>query len=183
MRARYSFFLRPGGAVLKSKQVMSGSMDQVTVRHAFRTTLLAGGIILAVAGGAVAQAASGPSAEYLLNAENDRANWVLPARSYSGNRQIEEAEIGPQDVGQMKVAWTFKLPGSDPVETAPIVWDGTVYVTSGQDDVFALEAETGELKWQYRPNAKQQVGFPRNRGVAIYDGVVFVGMIKDISLL
>jgi outer membrane protein assembly factor BamB len=63
------------------------------------------------------------------------------------------------------------------VETAPIVWDGTVYVTSGRDDVFALDAKTGEVKWQYRPNARQQVGFPRNRGVAIYDGMVFIGMI------
>ena len=54
---------------------------------------------------------------------------------------------------------------------------GTVYVTSERDDVFALDAKTGEVKWQYRPNARQQVGFPRNRGVAIYDGMVFIGMI------
>ncbi len=39
----------------------------------------------------------------------------------------------------MKVARTFNLPGNDPVETAPIVWDETVYVTSGHDDVFALD--------------------------------------------
>ena len=63
------------------------------------------------------------------------------------------------------------------METAPIVWDGTVYVTSGQDDVFALDAKSGEVKWEYRPNAEQQVGFPRNRGVAVYDGTVFIGMI------
>jgi outer membrane protein assembly factor BamB len=159
---------------------VTGSMDQATgqIMRIFRTTLLAAGIVLAVAGGALAQAAPGPSTQDLLNAENDQVHWILPARSYSGNRQIEESEIGPQDVGQMKVAWTFKLPGSDPVETAPIVWNGTVYVTSGQDDVFALDAKTGELKWQYRPNAEQKVGFPRNRGVAIYGGTVFIGMIN-----
>ena len=145
--------------------------------HTFHATLLAGVAILVVAGLSLGQTASGPSSENLLNAEKDRANWILPARSYSGNRQIEESEIGPQNVDQMKVAWTFKLPGNDPVETAPIVWDGTVYVTSGQDDVFALDAKTSEVKWQYRPNARQQVGFPRNRGVAIYDGMVFIGMI------
>jgi outer membrane protein assembly factor BamB len=78
----------------------------------------------------------------------------------------------------MKVAWMFKLPGSDPVETAPIVWDGMVYVTSGRDDVFALDARSGEVKWQYGPNVEQQVGFPRNRGVAVYDGMVFIGMIN-----
>ena len=102
----------------------------------------------------------------------------LPAHNYGANRQVEESEIGPQNVDQMKVAWTFKLPGNDPVEAAPIVcWDGTVYVSSGHDDVFALDAKNGEVKWQYRPNPQQQVGFPRNRGVATYDGMVFIGMI------
>jgi len=67
-----------------------------------------------------------------LKADNDSANWILPAHNYSANRQVEESEIGPQNVDQMKAAWTFKLPGNDPVETAPIVWDGTVYVTSGR---------------------------------------------------
>jgi alcohol dehydrogenase (cytochrome c) len=143
----------------------------------FQATLLIGSAILATERDALAQTARGPSTENLLKADKDTANWVLPARSYSGNRQVDESEISPQNVDQMKVAWTFKLPGNDPVETAPIVWDGTVYVTSGRDDVFALDAKTGEVKWQYRPNARQQVGFPRNRGVAIYDGMVFIGMI------
>ena len=144
---------------------------------AFQTMLLAGIAILAVGGGSLAQTVPGPSMEDLLKADNDSANWILPAHNYSANRQVEESEIGPQNVGQMKVAWTFKLPGNDPVETAPIVWDGAIYVTSGRDDVFALDAKTGEVKWQYRPNARQQVGFPRNRGVAMYDGMVFIGMI------
>ena len=144
---------------------------------AFQTMLTAGIATLAVGGGSLAQTVPGPSMEDLLKADNDSANWILPAHNYSANRQVEESEIGPQNVDQMKVAWTFKLPGNDPVETAPIVWDGTVYISSGHDDVFALDAKTGEVKWQYRPNARQQVGFPRNRGVAIYDGMVFVGMI------
>ena len=42
---------------------------------------------------------------------------------------------------------------------------------------IAASAKTGEVKWQYKPKARQQVGFPRNRGVAIYDGMVFIGMI------
>jgi hypothetical protein len=129
---------------------------------AFQTMLSAGIATLAVGGGSLAQTVSGPSMEDLLKADNDSANWILPAHNYSANRQVEESEIGPQNIDQMKVAWTFKLPGNDPVETAPIVWGGTVYVTSGRDDVFALDAKTGEVKWQYRPNARQQVGFPRN---------------------
>ena len=112
---------------------------------AFQIMLLAGIATLAVGGGSLAQTVPGPSMEDFLKADNDSANWILPAHNYSANRQVEESEIGPQNVDQMKVAWTFKLPGNDPVETAPIVWDGTVYVTSGRDDVFALDARPARL--------------------------------------
>jgi alcohol dehydrogenase (cytochrome c) len=146
-----------------------------------QAALLAGILVVALPSTLLAQPASspasGPSAQTLLESDRSGTNWILPAGNYSGNRQVEESEIGPQNVDQMQVAWTFKLPGGDPVEASPIVWDGTVYVASGQDDVFALDAKTGDLKWQYRPNAKQIVGFPRSRGVAIYDGKVFIGMI------
>ena len=96
---------------------------------AFQIMLLAGIATLAVGGGSLAQTVSGPSMEDLLNADNDSANWILPAHTYSANRQIEESEIGPQNVDQMKVAWTFKLPGNDPVETGGdrpdrLGWDG-----------------------------------------------------------
>ena len=78
----------------------------------------------------------------------------------------------------MKVAWTFKIPEQGPIEASPIVWDGMIYITSNKDDVYAIDAKTGELKWQYNPKPMQLTGFPRNRGVAVYEGMVFVGMLN-----
>src|SRR5580704_17773507 len=108
---------------------------------AFQTMLSAGIATLAVGGGSLAQTVLGASMEDLLKADNDSANWILPAHNYSANWQVEESEIGQKNFDKMRVAWTFKLPGNDPVETAPVVWYGTVYVTSGRDDVFALDAK------------------------------------------
>ena len=50
---------------------------------------------------------------------------------------------------QLKGAWVVHL-GSGlgakySLETTPIVQDGVMYVTSGNDDVFALDARTGAL--------------------------------------
>jgi alcohol dehydrogenase (cytochrome c) len=164
--------------MFRAHPTQKGAIQGAIMMRAFlATTLHVGAGIFAVAAPSFAQTASGPSTQDLLNAGKDRANWILPARTYSANRRVEESEIGPQNVDQMKIAWTFKLPGNDPVEAAPIAWDGTVYVTWGHDDVFALDAKSGEVKWQYRPNAKQHVGFPRNRGAAIYEGMVYIGMI------
>jgi len=145
-----------------------------TIR-ALMPALLAGASIMALPG--LALAASGPSQQALTKAGEQSENWILPAGNYSGNRQVKESEISPQNVDQMKVAWTFKIPVEGPIETSPIVWDGMVYLTSNQDDVYALDAKTGELKWQYNPKPQQLVGFPRNRGVAVLDGKVFVAMI------
>ncbi|SMF77218.1 alcohol dehydrogenase (cytochrome c) [Tistlia consotensis] len=143
----------------------------------FRGALLAGAA-LALPGLALAASgnASGPSSDMLLKAADDSASWILPAGSYSGDRSITESQISPQNVGKMTKAWSFTIPAGGPVEASPIVWHGMMYVTSFKNDVYALDAKTGELKWQYNPKPMQLVGFPRNRGVAILDGVLFMGM-------
>jgi alcohol dehydrogenase (cytochrome c) len=121
---------------------------------------------------------AGPTAQDFTNPIDEASYWILPAGDYSGNRQIKEKEIGPSNVDQMQVAWTFNIPQNGPIEASPIVWNGTIYITSNRDDVYAIDAKTGNLKWRYNPNPEQLTGFPRNRGVAIYDGKLFIGMIN-----
>ncbi len=144
--------------------------------HAIRHVLLTGVAVIALP--FMAQARSGPSSDALLNLKPDSASWILPAGNYSGNRQIEESEISPQNIDKMKVAWTFKIPDGGPIEASPIVWDGMAYITSSHDDLYAVDVKTGELKWKYNPKPVQLAGFPRNRGVAILDGKVFMAMLN-----
>jgi lanthanide-dependent methanol dehydrogenase len=99
----------------------------------FKAALLAGVASVAITGPALSQ--SGPSPQAFLQAPEQTENWILPAGNYTGNRQIKESEISPQNVDQMKVAWTFKIPTEGPVETSPIVWNGMVYLTSNKDDM------------------------------------------------
>lgn len=141
-----------------------------------KTALLAGVVFVALPGLALAQ--SGPSSDELMASGTDSSNWVLPAGNYSGNRQVSESEISRENADKLKVAWTFKIPDKAPVEASPIIWDGMMYITSSHDDVYALDAKTGEMKWQYNPKPDQLVGFSRNRGVAVYDGKVFIGLIN-----
>ncbi len=60
--------------------------------------------------------AAGPSAQDLMNSQNDASNWILPAGDYSGNRLVKEKEIGPSNVDQMQVAWTFNIPQNGAIE-------------------------------------------------------------------
>lgn len=68
----------------------------------FQATLLIGAATLAIGKGSLAQTALGPSTENLLNADNDSANWILPAHSYSGNRQ-DRPEKRRSDEGRVDI--------------------------------------------------------------------------------
>lgn len=128
------------------------------------------------AGGHQAQTSSSgnPGASDYTGAAQDSANWLLPAKSYSGNRYVPGAKITAANVAQLKPAWTFTLSDDAPTEVAPIVWHGTMYVTSAHDHVYALDAATGKQKWEfsYKPHV---IAFAANRGVALMDGNVYIG--------
>ena len=116
-----------------------------------------------------------PDQSDYMNSANNDSYWVLPAKNYSGNRYVKTNSINPSTVGKLKQAWTFNIKDDDaPMESVPIVWDGTMYITSAHDHVYALDAKTGELKWEFKYNP-HVVAFARNRGVAVMGRNVYLG--------
>ncbi len=114
-----------------------------TLLRTLGVLLAAGGITFAAVPGVGTADTSWPTAETFANAGTDANNWVLPAHDYSGNRYLASSQITKENVGTLKSAWKFKIPDDSPIETAPIVWNGTVYVTSAHNNVYALDAKTG----------------------------------------
>lgn len=125
------------------------------------------------AGNTTAQAAAGPTSQDLINAAKYNSNWIFPNRTYDNDRYIQESEINSRNVGQLQKAWSFTVPDNSPLETVPIEWHGTVYVTSAHDSVCALDAATGKLKWEFVDHP-HVIAFAANRGVGIYEGKVFI---------
>jgi alcohol dehydrogenase (cytochrome c) len=117
---------------------------------------------------------SWPTSETFAAAGADSNDWVLPAHDYSGNRYLQTAQINTRNVSSLKRAWTFKIDDDSPIETAPIEYNGMLFVTSAHNNVYALDAKTGEQKWKfsYSPHV---IAFAANRGVALLDGKVFFG--------
>jgi glucose dehydrogenase len=63
-------------------------------------------------------------------------------------------QINSSNVAKIRVAWVLHTGVLDPnaeLEVSPIEVGGRLYVTDGHDDVFALDATTGEQKWAYKP--------------------------------
>src|SRR5437588_4548007 len=81
-------------------------------------------------------------------------NWLHYGNDLANTRFQDVDQINPANVANLKVAWVFHTKVLDEkaeLETSPIVVNGTMYITDGHDDVFALDAATGQQKWSYKP--------------------------------
>jgi len=107
--------------------------------------------------------------------------WLTYGRTYDEQRYSPLTGIAPANVGSLGVAWTHEFPTSHGVEATPIVVDGVIYVTGAWSVVAALDAKSGRLLWEYDPQVpREQLARgccdAVNRGVAVYQGRVFVGV-------
>jgi quinohemoprotein ethanol dehydrogenase len=108
-------------------------------------------------------------------------SWLTYGGDYKEQRHSRLTNITQDNVADLGVAWTFDLSTGRGVESTPIVHDGVMYVTSAWSIVHALDAVTGEEIWSYDPQVSGEDAIKGccdvvNRGVAIYDGKVYLGV-------
>ncbi|MCA8887973.1 MAG: PQQ-binding-like beta-propeller repeat protein, partial [Parvularculaceae bacterium] len=88
-----------------------------------------------------------------------------------GNRFQSAAQINRDTVKDLKVAWVYRT-GKKGYDTnadqnTPIFADNTVYSCTYDNQVHAIDGETGERKWMFDPKASGPF-FMRCRGVTYY---------------
>jgi quinoprotein glucose dehydrogenase len=99
-------------------------------------------------------------------------DWPVYGRDPGGMRYSPLADIQPQNVEKLQVAWTFHTGLSDPratMEVTPLKVGNSLYLCDGANRIFALDPETGKQKWKFDPQA-DSTGVPifTCRGVAYY---------------
>ncbi|HKO37723.1 MAG TPA: PQQ-binding-like beta-propeller repeat protein [Solirubrobacterales bacterium] len=119
-------------------------------------------------------------------AADPKENWLTNGGSLSNARYSPLDEIDTENVEDLKGVWMTHLNGSGEAtkysaEAQPIVWEGVMYVVTGADDVFAVDVETGKKLWVYEAKLPPQIdticcGWT-NRGVALGEGMVFLGQL------
>jgi glucose dehydrogenase len=122
----------------------------------------------------VAQSTKFPNADTLLNAGRDDNDWILPGKTYQDNRYTGLEQITPRNVRMLAQAWSTEIADNGQQEAAPIVWHGTMYLSTPHESVLALDAATGKLKWQFPYNPSYTITYAVNQGVGIADGKIFV---------
>ncbi|MCW2982354.1 MAG: quinonprotein alcohol dehydrogenase [Solirubrobacterales bacterium] len=117
------------------------------------------------------------------------ANWVTNGGGTTNDRFSTLSEINTENVKELKGDWMTKI-GSNATsakfsaEGQALEYNGTIYISDGADDAFAMNASNGEVLWTYEPHLPPDplgeivcCGWD-NRGLAIGDGMVFVSQLN-----
>jgi quinohemoprotein ethanol dehydrogenase len=113
-------------------------------------------------------------------------DWLTNGGSLWNQRYSSLDQIDTSNVSQLKGVWLTHLRGSGVAakysgESQPVTYHGVIYVPTGQDDVFAVSAETGEILWEHQAHLDQTISVVccgwESRGVALGDGKVYIGQL------
>jgi PQQ-dependent dehydrogenase (methanol/ethanol family) len=118
----------------------------------------------------------------IVAADTEPGSWLTHGRTYGEQRFSPLTKVSAETVGRLGLAWTYEMKTNRGASATPLVVDGVMYVTSAWSLVYALDAVTGQERWVYDPKVDRSVGAKAccdviNRGVAVYEGKVFVGVI------
>ncbi|HEY5323133.1 MAG TPA: PQQ-dependent dehydrogenase, methanol/ethanol family [Caldimonas sp.] len=135
-------------------------------------------------GSPVPKSISVPQAR-LDGADKDSANFLHSNMNYAQTRYYPAAQINTTNVAKLRPAFQFQTEVLESMETAPIVVDGIMYITTSYNHVYALDAATGKEFWHYKHKMGAVTTFccgPNNRGVAIMGDRLYMGTL-DAKLL
>lgn len=74
----------------------------------------------------------------------------------TGNRRHQEIDQGlsSENVGELKLKWAFAFPEATRVRAQPVVTQDMVYIGSQAGIIYALDADTGCVQWEYLAKAE-----------------------------
>jgi len=109
--------------------------------------------------------------------------WPTYGGDPGGSRYSPAATINATNVASLRLAWSFHT-GVDPqkpsFESTPVIAAGRLFITTGDDGIFALDAASGRPLWRSTLSlAAGAVLTGRNRGVAYGAGQVYLATADD----
>jgi len=92
-----------------------------------------------------------PVTEAMLRnpAPGDWLNWRRTDNAW-GYSPLDQ--ITARNVQQLQLAWSWHMDDSGANEATPLVHDGIMYLPNPRGVIQALDAATGDLIWEYRPD-------------------------------
>ena len=110
----------------------------------------------------------------------DSQEWLSHGRTYDEQRFSELNQVNTENIDRLGIEWFADLDSNRGHEATPIVSDGVMFSTGAWSVVYAHNALNGELLWKFDPKVPKEKAYfvccdVVNRGVAIWEGKIFVG--------
>ncbi|MCA9858662.1 MAG: PQQ-binding-like beta-propeller repeat protein [Thermomicrobiales bacterium] len=102
-------------------------------------------------------------------------NWPTAQGNLAATRSAVDSSIDSSTVADLDVAWTVDIPVAGffgAVTANPIVVGDTVFIQDMQSNIYAIDRQSGELKWL----TEFGVGSIGPTGLAVAYGMVFAGL-------
>lgn len=130
----------------------------------------------------IRQATASINEARIVGADSEPGNWLAHGRTYDEQRFSPLDQINDGTVAKLGLAWSWDTGTTRGLEATPIVVDGVMFTSGAWSVVWAHDARTGQLLWTYDPQVPREWGKFAccdvvNRGVAAWEGKIFVGTI------
>ena len=112
-----------------------------------------------------------------LEADND---WLHHGATHSEQRFSRLTQINSDNVSRLGLAWYQDIPNARSLPATPLAVNGVLYYTIDAGSVvYAVDGETGDVKWQYThifaSSDRLRISMGAHRGVAYHDGRILYG--------
>ncbi len=117
--------------------------------------------------------------DMLLEADKDPNNWLMYGRDYESTRYSPLKQINSQNISDLVPKWNLSFGVIDAQDSQVTAVNGRLYVTSSQNQVFAMEGTSGKILWSYKRKLPSDLG-PKlccsgvNRGVIAYGDKIYM---------
>ena len=118
-------------------------------------------------------------ASSISHAADTTDGWSAYGGDPGGTRYSSLSQITAKNVGELKLAWTFRTGElgqgvkdwkRSAFEATPILYNGTLYLTTSSTDVIAVNAASGELRWRHDSQSRKDLHYTDgvSRGVSLW---------------
>jgi quinohemoprotein ethanol dehydrogenase len=116
----------------------------------------------------------------LADAAKHPQEWPTIGGTYDETRYSPLGQINTDTIKDLKLAWYGDFDTTRGQEATPLVIDGVLYTSTAWSKVYAYDAKTGKQLWYFDPKVAGSKGQDAccdvvNRGLAAYDGKVYIG--------
>lgn len=116
----------------------------------------------------------GPTQQQLDNAASSTSSWLMYNKGYNGQRYSTLSQINTSNASLLQPKCAYQLGSTGSFEANPVVYKGVLYITTAHITA-AIDATNCNVLWKDTYNPTGPEPFSTDRGVALYNGMVFRG--------